>query len=501
METLLEQQRRYHEERERLMDAMVKEMLHKPGSHREQINSEQRCKQLLDRYMEVCANLKELYEDKDGLRKEEVDALSGPNEFQEFYSRLKAIKDFHRKHPNEISVPMSVEFEMVKEARENPTDEAMVDFTDEEGYGKYLDLHECFEKYINLKGIEKVDYITYLNVFDQFFDIAKDRKNAQYKDYLLTLLDYLQGFCARVHPLLDLNEEVEQVMRDFNLQWETGTFPGWPKEASSALAHSGAHLDLSAFSSAEELASLGLDRLKSALLALGLKCGGTLEERAQRLFSTKGKSLEELDPSLFAKSKPGKGKGAKDVSEKQKEIASLEGQVYRLSEILSEHRAATRENVQRRQARTDTEREDEDAEEFSESESEDEENEIIYNPKNLPLGWDGKPIPYWLYKLHGLNISYSCEICGNYTYRGPKAFQRHFAEWRHAHGMRCLGIPNTAHFANVTLIEDAVALWEKLKTSKSAERWQPDQEEEYEDSTGNVVTKKTYEDLKRQGLL
>ena len=30
-------------------------------------------------------------------------------------------------------------------------------------------------------------------------------------------------------------------------------------------------------------------------------------------------------------------------------------------------------------------------------------------------------------------------------------------EWRHAHGMRCLGIPNTAHFANVTLIEDALA--------------------------------------------
>lgn len=33
-------------------------------------------------------------------------------------------------------------------------------------------------------------------------------------------------------------------------------------------------------------------------------------------------------------------------------------------------------------------------------------------------------------------------------------------EWRHAHGMRCLGIPNTAHFANVTLIEDAVACTE-----------------------------------------
>ena len=36
------------------------------------------------------------------LRKEEIAALSGPNEFAEFYSRLKIIKDFHRKHPNEV---------------------------------------------------------------------------------------------------------------------------------------------------------------------------------------------------------------------------------------------------------------------------------------------------------------------------------------------------------------------------------------------------------------
>ncbi|KAG8269234.1 Splicing factor 3A subunit 3 [Homalodisca vitripennis] len=78
---------------------------------------------------------------------------------------------------------------------------------------------------------------------------------------------------------------------------------------------------------------------------------------------------------------------------------------------------------------------------------------------------------------------------------------RHRLEWRHAHGMRCLGIPNTAHFANVTQIEDALALWEKLKVQKQEERWQPEQEEEYEDSLGNVVNRKTYEDLKRQGLL
>lgn len=31
-------------------------------------------------------------------------------------------------------------------------------------------------------------------------------------------------------------------------------------------------------------------------------------------------------------------------------------------------------------------------------------------------------------------------------------------EWRHAHGMRCLRIPNTKHFHDITHIEDAMAL-------------------------------------------
>lgn len=33
------------------------------------------------------------------------------------------------------------------------------------------------------------------------------------------------------------------------------------------------------------------------------------------------------------------------------------------------------------------------------------------------------------------------------------------------------------------------------------ERFKPEVDEEYEDSQGNVVNKKTYEDLRRQGLL
>lgn len=33
----------------------------------------------------------------------------------------------------------------------------LVEFTDEEGYGRYLDLHDCYLKYINLKAVEVVN--------------------------------------------------------------------------------------------------------------------------------------------------------------------------------------------------------------------------------------------------------------------------------------------------------------------------------------------------------
>ena len=40
----------------------------------------------------------------------------------------------------QVSVPMSVEFDELKKIRESPGDEAnnMVEFSDEEGYGKFL---------------------------------------------------------------------------------------------------------------------------------------------------------------------------------------------------------------------------------------------------------------------------------------------------------------------------------------------------------------------------
>lgn len=74
-------------------------------------------------------------------------------------------------------------------------------------------------------------------------------------------------------------------------------------------------------------------------------------------------------------------------------------------------------------------------------------------------------------------------------------------EARHAFGMRALGLPNTKHFHEITKIEDALALAEKLKKEGRKEISQNETTEEMEDEEGNVYNRKTYEDLKKQGII
>lgn len=82
----------------------------------------------------------------------------------------------------------------------------------------------------------------------------------------------------------------------------SGSQSAAPQEGSAAPQDSASMepIDMEAYSSAAELETAGLERIKQSLQALGLKCGGTLRERAARLFSTKGRSLTELEPTLFA---------------------------------------------------------------------------------------------------------------------------------------------------------------------------------------------------------
>lgn len=70
-----------------------------------------------------------------------------------------------------------------------------------------------------------------------------------------------------------------------------------------------------------------------------------------------------------------------------------------MAELVSPQRTASKENVQRKQARTDGERDDSEAEDSGDESPEEETDDVPYNPKNLPLGWDGKVGLYTLKRI------------------------------------------------------------------------------------------------------
>ncbi|XP_041467794.1 replication stress response regulator SDE2-like isoform X1 [Lytechinus variegatus] len=82
-----------------------------------------------------------------------------------------------------------------------------------------------------------------------------------------------------------------------------------PRSGTSSSTTEEGPINLDDYPSSADLEDLGLDRLKSALMERGMKCGGTLQERAQRLYSVRGLEPSEIDPSLLAKA--GKGKKGK----------------------------------------------------------------------------------------------------------------------------------------------------------------------------------------------
>lgn len=488
MNSIIEEKRHLHEERDRIELAIVDEMLSKKSSHREKLDSEHRQKALLDRYMKCSKNLLTLYEKHEEKSQPIDQSTNNSTVFNQFYLALRDIKKFCRDQSNDHVVTLA---------------DIHIEFTDEEGYGRYLDLTKCHEAYLQVIKREetKPSYLVFLDKFDRFTDMDREHKlSSVYRTYVEMMLEYFRDYCKRAKPLFDYEDMEKKVHENFIEQWNNKVFPGWFTDSDRLKTDGSPQIDLESYKSCDELMELGLECLKKELQVRMLKCGGTLEERARRLWSVRGKSPEEIDDSIRAGPLVTK-KGKKKSTIEPFTIASIEAKLSMYSEYFNDQRQATIENVQRKQARTAEERNESDEDVSDVEEDDADQGDVIYNPKNLPLGWDGKPIPYWLYKLHGLNQTFTCEICGNATYKGPKTFQRHFAEWRHAHGMRCLGIPNTAHFANITKIQDAISLWDRLKNEKQKDKFQPLNEEEYEDSQGNVVNKKTYEDLKRQGLL
>jgi len=394
--------------------------------------------------------------------------------------------------------------------------------------------HAFHQRFLNAKfGKKDVTYLDFLDLFARFDEAPRATKlsGGAFRAYLGDLLEYLSGFYAKAQPLSCLSDPLAPAVETFASKWSAGEVEGWEDRgavggsASSAEAGAGAGaIDLDDFETSGDLEALGADRLKEALVALGLKAGGSVSQKAERLMKTKGKKLEDLDRKLFAKGKA-PARSEAEAAERQaacEAVALLECKVAAMAGLLAPTVQATRAQVEKKATSTYEEfaadmqdqREDElrqaagaadgagaGAMAGEDEEEEDDDKDIIYNPLKLPVGWDGKPIPYWLYKLHGLNQEFKCEICGDFSYFGRRAFEKHFKEARHQHGMRCLGIPNNKVFAEITKIDDALKLWKTLQEKEQQQDFDNEEDEEFEDKDGNVYNKKTYMDLQRQGLL
>ncbi|KAI4384841.1 hypothetical protein MLD38_002942 [Melastoma candidum] len=445
--TLLEVTRAAHEEVERLERLIVKDLQNEPPTSKI-----------------------EIYEDKDNARKNEIAALggqtahgTGTNVFSAFYDHLKEIREYHRKHPPAHVIDANEEYEALHK------EEPQIEFSGEEAFGRYLDLHELFQQYINSKFGEPIEYSTYLDVFSEPGKISKKLKlTRQYKEYLENLLEYLVYFFERTEPLQDLDRIFSKVETDFEEQWAENKVEGWENEhlENGDLAPQHTLIDLDYYSTVEELMEVGPERQDIGINSIkGIGCSrfntrGTLQQRAEGLFLTKHTPLDKLDKKHFVKGSHAAEQNGLTAARKQmdsgKDIALMEAKSKKICTLLEDIIRQTKENIEKKQALTYEEMEAERAEEEIQADTEsDDDEQQIYNPLKLPMGWDGKPIPYWLYKLHGLGQEFKCEICGNHSYWGRRAFERHFKEWRHQHGMRCLGIPNTKNFNEITSIKEA----------------------------------------------
>lgn len=73
-----------------------------------------------------------------------------------------------------------------------------------------------------------MDYITYLGMFDQLYDIPKERKTGEYRKYLLSLIEYLTWFVQRIKPLMNLDDVLADESNRAAEEFDNGTCPGWP---------------------------------------------------------------------------------------------------------------------------------------------------------------------------------------------------------------------------------------------------------------------------------
>ncbi|KAI0020330.1 hypothetical protein F4780DRAFT_742942 [Xylariomycetidae sp. FL0641] len=503
---ILEEQRYLHEDIERLEQGIADRIGEEPRHIRDRLARDHQISQFLDRISSQSAKLLSIYRDADGARSREIQQIGSADAMDEFYKQLADVKNFHHKYPNEPVENLERAYRPKKGVEAEAAQPSIVDtiFTGEEAFGRFFDLHTCHEMYLNLPNAKRLSYLQYLDLFDNFAPGAGGLKRSekmtdQYFNYVGQLAQDLETFMRKTRPLENVDKVLADFDKEFEAAWEKDEVPEWKAEEATGNATKSAASGEGVWCDDCEKEFKNENVYKGHLS--GKKHVRAAAERANRQ-----QNGEEESTS-------GAGKGGPSTTRlKERAIAEREFRVKRLASAMSTERSDTRVNVERKQGMTERERQQElenlfatptaaaQATEIEEGEEGDD-DERIYNPLKLPLAWDGKPIPFWLYKLHGLGVEFPCEICGNFVYMGRRAFDKHFNEARHIYGLKCLGITNTSLFRDITVIDEALRLWEKIQKDKKGGNIEDSSVVQMEDAEGNVMPEKVYYDLQKQGLL
>jgi splicing factor 3A subunit 3 len=512
---LYEDLRLIHEDIERLESAIADRVLDEPKHLRNKLVRDHEIATFLSRIHTQSERALDIYKNQQEARTQEIQSISTGDVFEEFYKQLDEVKNFHKRYPNEPVENLERAYKKVDSGGPGSfAGDVDAMFTGEEAFGRFLDLTMLHEEYLNLPGVKaqrKVTYLTYLDLFDIFVpprcQIGRhDKTTDAYFSYVTSLAQYLQSFMQRTRPLEDLEKTFREIDDEFEKAWEEDKVEGWEKQSSSHQTKGGAGPVTEGTGEgiwcADCEKEFKNDNVYKAHLA-GKKHIKNAE--ARQLQQSSGEDTEMTNGN--STSRP-----SSTARLKEKAIAEREHRIRRLTAALSQIRTDTRVNVERKAGMTDRERQQElaalyaeDMEATSESKQGDVDmedgEEKIYNPLKLPLAWDGKPIPFWLYKLHGLGVEFPCEICGNYVYMGRRAFEKHFSEARHLRGLECLGIKNSGLFREITGIDEAMLLAKKLERDKEDRASKKEDVIEMEDSLGNVMPEKVYNDLAKQGIV
>ncbi|ATY62809.1 splicing factor 3a subunit [Cordyceps militaris] len=488
---VLEEQRYIQEDLERLEQAIADRVRDEPKNIRDRLNRDHEVAQLLDQIQSQSKALLAIYKDENGSRRQEIQQLGTGDPFAEFYKQVGDIRAHHARYPNE-----QAENSEQRYRPRRPDEIAMPSvvetlFSGEEAYGRFFNLNTSHEAYLNLPNVKRPNYLQYLEIFDHFTPgqgglKRADKMTDQYFSYVGGLASYLESFMRRTRPLEDVDKTLSSFDDEFDAKWQKDDVEGWQ----SSTPANGSATNLST--------------------PEAIWC-----EDCEKEFKNESVHKNHLTGRKHIKAAEQRKAGKSTVSAtrlKERAIAQREDRVKRLASAMSTERSDTRVNVERKQGMTERERRQEldnlfnPAEEQRQTtgEGDDDDNDDddkIYNPLKLPPGWDGKPIPYWLYRLHGLGVEMECEICGNYVYMGRRSFDKHFNEARHIYGLKCLGINNTSLFRDVTGIEEALNLWEKIQKSEKKAKVDEGSLVQMEDGEGNVMPEKVYYDLQKQGLL